>query len=92
MKAIVYSKEHCPYCTRAKSLLDKIGIPYEEYIIKMPDTTKLLSENQHWVTREELLEKAPNARTVPQIWIDGEHIGGYTELASRYHEPTATAV
>lgn len=92
MKAVVYSKEHCPYCTRAKALLDKIGIPYEEYIIKTSDASKILSENQRWTTREDLLEKAPNARTVPQIWVDGEHIGGYTELAARYHEPTATAV
>jgi glutaredoxin len=60
-----------------------MNIQYEEHIIGDPGS-KVLEENQIWATREELLEKAPNAKTVPQIWIDGEHVGGYTELAARY--------
>lgn len=81
--AVIYSKEHCPYCNRAKTLLNKLGISYTEHIIGQPGS-RVLEENQSWVTREELLEKAPDAKTVPQIWVDGEHVGGYTELAARY--------
>lgn len=91
MKATIYSKDHCPYCNRAKALLDKLGIAYDECIIGQPGN-KILSENQRLATREELLEKAPNARTVPQIWIDGEYIGGYTELSERFPEPVATVI
>lgn len=81
--AVIYSKVHCPYCTRAKALLNKLDITYEEHIIGEPGS-RVLEENQSWATREELLAKAPDAKTVPQIWVDGEHIGGYTELAARY--------
>ena len=91
MKATIYSKENCPYCTRAKTLLDKIGIPYDENLIGQPGS-KGLKENQSGATRGELLEKAPNTRTVPQIWIDGEHIGGYTELSAKFPEPVATVI
>lgn len=79
--AIIYSKDHCPYCTRAKTLMKKMNIEYTEHIIGQPGS-KTLEANQSWVTREELLEKAPNAKTVPQIWLDGQHVGGYTELAA----------
>lgn len=82
MKAIIYSKENCPYCVRAKALLKKLNIEYNEFVIG-EQGSKLLESNQTWATREDLLERAPNARTVPQIWLDGEHIGGYTELAAK---------
>lgn len=82
MKATIYSKEHCPYCVRAKALLKKLDISYDEFVIGEPGS-KLLESNQQWATREDLLERAPNARTVPQIWLDGEHVGGYTELAAK---------
>lgn len=91
MNATIYSKENCPYCVRAKNLLTKLGISYDEHIIGQPGS-KTLAENQSWATREELLEKAPNARTVPQIWIDGEYVGGYTELSERFPEPVATVI
>lgn len=68
MKAIVWSKYHCPYCDQAKSLLNQRGIEFEERKI-----------GDGW-TKEELLENIPAARTVPQIIIDGELIGGFTEL------------
>ena len=70
MKAEIWTKQNCPYCVRAKSLFATKGVEYDEYIIG------------ETVTREELLEKAPNARTVPQIWLDGSYVGGYTELAA----------
>jgi len=57
------------------------NISYEEKIIAVngPDNRNL-HENQSWTTREALLEAAPNARTVPQIWLDGEYIGGHDQL------------
>jgi len=68
MTAIVWSKYNCPYCDQAKALLTQRGIKYEER--KIGDG----------YTREELLEAVPNARTVPQIFLDGNLIGGFTEL------------
>ena len=68
MKAIVWSKYHCPYCDQAKALLSQKGIAFEER--KIGDG----------YTREDLLEAVPTARTVPQIFIDDVLIGGFTEL------------
>lgn len=68
MKAVVWSKYHCPYCDKAKALLQMKGIAFEER--KIGDG----------YTKEELLEAVPNARTVPQIFLDGKLIGGFTEL------------
>jgi glutaredoxin 3 len=68
MKAIVWSKYHCPYCDQAKALLSQKGIIFEER--KIGDG----------YTREDLLEALPTARTVPQIFIDDVLIGGFTEL------------
>ena len=68
MTAIVWSKYNCPYCDQAKALLKQQGIKYEER--KIGDG----------YSREELLEAVPNARTVPQIFLDGNLIGGFTEL------------
>lgn len=81
MHAIIYTKDNCPYCIRAKNLMSSRNISYEEKIIAVngPDNRNL-HENQSWTTREALLEAAPNARTVPQIWLDGEYIGGHDQL------------
>jgi glutaredoxin 3 len=65
----IYTTMFCPYCARARSLLDKKGIQYENIDIN-EDTSK----------REEMIERAGGRRTVPQIFIDGEHIGGSDEL------------
>lgn len=72
MKAIVWSKDHCPYCVQAKALLESRGIEFEERNIT-GDT---------W-TREQLLEAVPTARTLPQIFLDEEHVGGFTELRKK---------
>jgi glutaredoxin 3 len=66
MTAIVWSKYNCPYCDQAKALLTQRGIRYEER--KIGDG----------YSREELLEAVPNARTVPQIFINNQLIGGFT--------------
>lgn len=65
---IVWSKYHCPFCDQAKALLNQRGIQFEERKI-----------GDGW-TKEDLLNDIPTARTVPQIIIDGELIGGFTEL------------
>jgi glutaredoxin-related protein len=74
MKAIVWSKNQCPYCDMAKALLTQKGIELEER--KIGDG----------YTREQLLEAVPTARTVPQIFLDGKLIGGYTELEKHLKE------
>jgi glutaredoxin len=69
MKAIVWSKTPCPYCDQAKNLLKSKGIEFEERNITQGN----------WTT-EQLMEAVPNARTVPQIFLDDQLIGGFTEL------------
>jgi glutaredoxin 3 len=68
MKAIVWSKNQCPYCVQAKNLLQSRGIDYEE---------RNINENYD---RDDLLAAVPGARTVPQIFLDDKLIGGFTEL------------
>lgn len=74
MKAIVWSKNDCPYCVQAKNLLQMKGIEYEERNI-----------NNGW-DREDLLAAVPGARSVPQIFLNEELIGGFTELKKRLTE------
>lgn len=74
MKAIVWSKDHCLYCDQAKALLKSKNIAFEERKIG------------HGYTREQLLEAVPTARTVPQIFLNDELIGGFTELKSYLQE------
>jgi glutaredoxin len=74
MKAIVWSKYHCTFCDQAKALLESKGIPYEER--KIGDG----------FTKEELLEAVPTARAVPQIFLDGEYVGGFNELRKKLTE------
>ena len=71
MKAIVWSKYNCPYCEQAKGLLKMKGIEFEE---------KKIGDGY---SKEDLLEAVPTARTVPQIFLDGELIGGFSELKSK---------
>ena len=70
-KVEIYTKRFCGYCFRAKRLLDSKGVDYTEYDITM-DGPK----------REEMMQRKPDARTVPQIFIDGQAIGGSDELAA----------
>ena len=68
MRAVIWSKRSCTFCEQAKSLLKSKGIEYEERKI-----------GDGW-TKEELLEAVPTARTVPQVILEEEYIGGYQEL------------
>jgi glutaredoxin 3 len=74
MKAIVWSKYQCPYCDQAKALLTQRGIQFEER--KIGDG----------YTKEDLLEAVPTARTVPQIFLGNELVGGFTELKKYLEE------
>jgi len=69
MKAVVYSTAICPYCVRAKMLLDKRKIEYVEYRIDL--------DNKIF---QEMLELSNGRQSVPQIFIDKKHIGGYDDL------------
>ena len=71
MKAIVWSKYNCQFCDQAKALLKIYKIPFEERKI-----------GDGW-SKEELLEAVPNARSVPQIFIDDEYVGGFPELQQK---------
>jgi len=68
-KVVIYTGPICNYCSAAKHLLTKKKISYEEIDIGN-DTKK----------REEMLRKSNGAKTVPQIFIDDKHVGGYVEL------------
>lgn len=72
MKATIWSKDNCAFCDRAKDLLRRKGIEFEERNIT----------GGEW-TREQLLESVPTARTVPQIFLGDEYIGGFNELRQR---------
>ena len=65
----IYSTLFCPYCARAKSLLERKGVKYINFDI-IEDSAK----------REEMLNRAGGRSSVPQIFIDGEHIGGCDDL------------
>ena len=84
MKAEIWSKDFCPYCVKAKKLLTELNIPYDEYIISMGMGESTPAPNQFYATKAQLLEKLPTAKTVPQIWIDGRHVGGCDDLYAEY--------
>ena len=65
----IYTTPICPYCVRAKSLLGKKGVSYDEVDVMMD-----------MKAREEMLAKSGGARTVPQIFIGDTHVGGFDEL------------
>jgi len=68
-KVTIYSKTYCPYCVRAKKLLENKGVPFEE--IMVDSDPKLFAD----------LKQKTGMMTVPQIFINEKLVGGYTELA-----------
>jgi glutaredoxin 3 len=68
MSVVIWSRDLCAYCDMAKRELTKRDIAFEERKI-----------GDGW-TKEQLLKEIPNARTIPQIVVEGKVIGGYTEL------------
>ena len=70
-KVVIYTGIRCAHCDWAKALLNEKNVNFVEYNINK-DPTK----------RDEMLKKSNGARTVPQIFIDGQHIGGNDKLQS----------
>ena len=68
-KVVIYSKTYCPFCVRAKNLFDSKGVSYEEIMVD--------SDPELFVQ----LKQKTGMMTVPQIFIDDELVGGFTELA-----------
>ena len=68
-KIEVYTKGFCPYCHRAKALLDAKGAVFEEIDVSMGGPR-----------RAEMIDRAKGGTTVPQIFIDGQHIGGCDDM------------
>lgn len=65
----IYTKAYCPYCVRAKSVLDNKGVSYQE--IRIDEQPEL---------RPEMIERAGGSTTVPQIFIGERHIGGCDDM------------
>ena len=71
-KVEIYSKNNCAYCDMAMKFFDSKKIPYQVY------------KADNAIVFNEMLDRNPNARTVPQIFIDDELIGGYTDLVEYF--------
>lgn len=67
-RVVMYATRYCPYCMRARSLLDDKGVEVQEIRV-----------DNDWEKRREMEVKS-RRRTVPQIFIGGRHVGGYDEL------------
>lgn len=67
----IYTKIMCPYCTRAKALLQAKGAAFEEIDITMDRDL-----------RAQMIQRSNGRMTVPQVFIDGTHIGGSDDLAA----------
>jgi len=78
---IVYSKDYCPYCVRAKQLLKHKGVEFTEYQVDV---------NQE--KYREMLEKSNGARTVPQIFIGDIHVGGCDDLYALHRQDKLDAL
>lgn len=68
-KVEIYTKWGCPFCVRAKALLDSKGVAYEEYDITLGGPK-----------RAEMEQRVPGARTVPQVIVDGQALGGSDDI------------
>lgn len=68
-KVEMYVKTTCPYCLRARQLLDGKGVAYEAIVVDMGGPKK-----------DEMVQRAGGRTTVPQIFIDGQHVGGCDDL------------
>ena len=75
MKIEIFSTPHCSYCDAAKKLLDEKGLAYTNLDL-MADPAIL----------EDFKTRLPRVKAVPQIFIDGEHIGGYEDLRLRFQD------
>jgi glutaredoxin len=70
----IYGKANCAWCKEAKALVERYQIPYEYIDVGYTDGMK------------ELMERLPDAKTVPQIWWYDRHVGGYQEFAKEVED------
>ena len=75
MTIVVYSKNNCVFCSKAKALLKNLGLEYEE---------KTLEKDFDYDPSKMIEDIGKNVRTMPQIKIDGELIGGYNQLVEHF--------
>lgn len=68
-KIEIYTKWGCPYCHRAMALLDAKGVAYVEHDVTMGGPAK-----------QEMLARKPDAMTVPQVFVDGQALGGCDDI------------
>ena len=73
MTIIVYSKNNCVYCTKAKALIKKVGLDYEEKKLEEFESPQAM-----------IKDIGKNVRTMPQIKINGDLIGGYNQLVEYF--------
>ena len=77
MKIVIYSKNNCIYCSKAKTLVTNLGLEYEEKSLEKDfgsDPIKLIEDI------------CKNVRAMPQIKIDGELVGGYNQLVEHFEK------
>mgnify|MGYP003510984861 CR=1 FL=1 len=79
MTITVYSKPACAFCDKAKNLLEANNLSYDELIF---DVGQLHVDGKQYVDLAEFKQQYPDVKSVPQIFIDGVRIGGYTELTA----------
>lgn len=90
MNAIVYSTEVCPFCIQAKRLLSLKGIKYKEtLVVKDEKADGELSAGQ--ILKSELQKQIQEItgdviETVPQIFLEGQYIGGFTDLVAHFNK------
>ena len=86
----VFGKDNCPYCVRAKEDMDRLGIDYTYH-----DVVKNPGAMYEMLARVKPIIGPKTPVTTPQIWIDGEYVGGSNELRAKFHlsdrRPAATA-
>ena len=77
----MYTKTYCGFCIRARELLQAKGVEFDEYVIDRGGTK-----------RDEMIQRAHGRTTVPQIFIDGHHVGGCTDLLALERDGKLTAL
>jgi len=68
----IYTRNDCSFCSQAKAFMQKKNLPYTEHVVGRD------------LTREQLIEKFPQMKTLPIILVDNQLIGGYINLVERY--------
>lgn len=74
-KIVIYSKDNCTYCTKAKSLVKRLGLDYEEKTMESFESVDKMLE-----------DIGKQVKQIPQIKIDGELIGGYNQLVEYFEK------